>query len=71
MKRIWKVGSLGIDFKRMKYERIAVPTLLYRAETLGLKAREKRRLNVMEIMCLRRIFGVPIRDRVRNEEIRR
>ena len=33
--------------------------------------REKRRLNLMEIIFLRRICGVAIRYRIRNEEIRR
>ena len=38
---------------------------------MGLNAREKRRLNVMEIKCLRSICGVTVRDKIRNEEIRR
>ena len=32
---------------------------------------EKRRLNVMEIKCLRSISGLTVRDRIMNEEIRR
>ena len=28
MNSIWKVGSLGIDVKRMMYETIGVPTVL-------------------------------------------
>ena len=57
--------------KRMMYERIVVPTVLYGAETWGLNVREKRRLDVMEMKCLRSMCGVTIRDRIRNEEIRR
>ena len=71
MNRIWRVRSLGVNVKRMMYERIVVPTVLYGAETWGLNVREKRRLNVMEMKCLRSICGVTIRDRIRNEEIRR
>ena len=41
------------------------------SETWGLNAREKRRLNVMEIKCLRSICGVIVKNRIRNEEIRR
>ena len=29
MSKIWRVRSLGINVKRMMYERIAVPTVLY------------------------------------------
>ena len=36
-----------------------------------MNVREKRRLNVMEMKCLMRKYGVKIRDRIRNEEIRR
>ena len=35
-----------------------------------LNVREKKRLNVMEMKCLRSICGVTMRDRIRNEEIR-
>ena len=46
-----------------------VPTVW--AETWGLNAREKRRLNIIENKCLRSICGVTVRDRIRNEEIGR
>ena len=45
--------------------------MLYGAEMWGLNVREKRRLNVMEIKCLQSICGVTVRDRIRNEKIRR
>ena len=32
---------------------------------------KKRRINVIEMKCLRSICGVTVRDRIRNEEIRR
>ena len=50
--RIWKVGSLGINVKRMLYEKIVVPTVLYGAMIWGLNAREKRRLNVKDVKWL-------------------
>ena len=53
MSRIWKVGSFGINVKRITYEKIVVPTVVYGAETWCLNAREKRRLNVIEMKCLR------------------
>ena len=46
-----------------------MPTVVYGAETCCLNAREKRRLNVMKIQCLRRMCGVTVMDRIRNEVI--
>ena len=43
MNRIWKVGSLGTDVKRMMYEKIVVPNVLYGAENFGLKAKKGKR----------------------------
>ena len=42
--RIWKVKSLGVNIRIMIYERIVVPSVLYAAETLGEKEKEKKRL---------------------------
>ena len=52
MSRVWRIRSLGINVKRMIYEGIVMPTVLYGAETWALNAREKRILNVMEMKCL-------------------
>ena len=70
LSRIWKVGSFGMGIKRMMYERIVVPTVIYGAEAWWLKEREKRRLNVFEMKCLRKMCGVTVMDRIRNEVIR-
>ena len=48
-----------------------VPTALYAAETWGMKADDKKRLDVMEMRCLRSMCRVTRWDRLRNEEIRR
>ena len=52
LSRIWRVELFGIGVKRMMYERIVVPTVIYGAEAWCLKEGEKRRLNVFEIKCL-------------------
>ena len=36
-----------------------------------LRSAERRKVNVLEIMCLRSLVGVSQIDRVRNEEVRR
>ena len=47
-----------------------MPTVIYGAEAWWLKEREKRRLNVFEMKCLRKMCGVTVMDRIRNEVIR-
>ena len=47
--RIGKVRSFSVGAKRMMYERILVPTVIYGAEAWWLKEREKRRLNEFEM----------------------
>ena len=71
MNRVFKCRSLGMNAKRRLYEGIVVPTALYGAETWNMRAAERRRLNVMEMRCLRSMCGVTRMDRVRNEEVRR
>ena len=51
----------------MVYERVAVPTPLYWAETWSMTVAEKKRLNVMEMRCQRSMCGVTRMDQVRNE----
>ncbi len=71
MKRVFKCKSLGMSAKRRLYEGVVVPTALNGAETWNMGAAERKRLNVMEIRCLRSMCGVTRMDRVRNEELRR
>ncbi len=58
MKRVCKFRSLGRYGKGRLYGDIRVTTALYRAETWSMGAAERRRLNVMEIRCLRSMCGV-------------
>ena len=52
------------------YERIVLPTVVCGDETWRLKAREKRRLNDIDMKCSRRMCGVTVMDRIRNDVIR-
>ena len=56
---------------QQQYKSVVVPTALYAADTWGMKADDKKRLDVMEMRCLRSMCGVTRWDRLRNEEIRR
>ena len=71
MKSIWKVKEVGMNAKKALYESIIVPTVLYGGETWGLREAERKRLDVMEMKCLRSMCGVTRLDRLENVEVRR
>ena len=48
---------------------LLIPTLLYGSETWVLKKKNERKMNAVEMRSLRRICGVSLADRIRNEEI--
>ena len=63
---------LGIKAKKRLYDGvIIVPTTLYGAEGWGMRSAERRKMNVLEMKCLRSLIGVSQMNRVRNEEVRR
>ena len=70
MNGVIKNRGLGMNVKRVLYERIIVPTVLYGAEAWGIRVAERHRLNVFEMRCLRSMAGVTRFDRIRNEEVR-
>ena len=70
MKGIINNRGLGMNVKRVLYEKVIVPTVTYGSELWGMKVSERRRLNVFEMKCLRSMAGVSRLDRIRNEEVR-
>ena len=62
--------GLGINAKCL-YEGVIVPTALYGAEVWGMRSAERKKVNVLDMKCLRSLLGVSRMDRVRNEEVRR
>ena len=48
---------------------VIVPTALYGAEACGMRSAVRRKMNVLEMQCLRSFVGVSRMDRVRNEEV--
>ena len=44
---------------------------LYGAEEWGMRSAERRKVNVLEMKCLRSLVGVLRMDKVRNEEVHR
>ena len=49
---------MSLNVKKELYERIVVPTVMYRSETLGMKREKKNKLDVSEMQCLRSMCGV-------------
>ena len=62
---------MGINDKKCLYEGVIVPTAFYGAEAWGMRNAERRKVNVLEMKCLRSFVGVSRMDRVTNEEVRR
>ena len=71
LKSVLSNRGLAIKAKKYLYEGVIVPTALYGAEACGMRNAERRRVNVLDLKCLRSLFGVSRMDRVRNEEVRR
>ena len=68
--KVCKVRTVGLKAKKNMYESIVIPIVTYGAETWSMSVNERKRLDVMEMKCLRSMCGVSILDRVRNEEVR-
>ena len=63
---------MGIKAKKCLYKGVfVIPTALYGAEAWSMRNAETRRVNILEMKCLRSLVGVSRMDRVRNEEVRR
>ena len=60
--------GLGIKAKKCLYEGVIIPTALYGAEAWGMRSAERRKVNVLEMNCLRSLVGVSRMDRLGNEE---
>ena len=63
--------GLGIKAKKCLYEGVIVPTALYSVEAWGMRSVERRKVNVLEMKCMRNWVGVSRMDRARYEEVHR
>ena len=62
--------GLGIKAKNWLYEGVIVPTALYGVEAWGMRSAKRRKVNVLEIKCLRSFVRVSRMDRVRIKQVR-
>ena len=69
MKNMLSNRGQEIKTKKCLYESVIAPTALYGAEAWGMRSAERRKVNVLEMKCLRSSVGVSRMDTVRNEEV--
>ena len=50
--------GLGTKAEKCLYDGVSVPTALYGAEAWGMRSAERRKVNVLEMKCLRSFVGV-------------
>ena len=70
LKGVMKNRGLGMNVKKVLYEKVAVPIVMYGSEAWGMKVTERQKLNVFEMKCLRSMTDVSHLDRDRNEVVR-
>ena len=58
LKSVLSNRGLGIKAKKCLYEGVIVPTALYGVEVCGMRSAERRKVNVLEMKCLRSLVGV-------------
>ena len=58
LKSVLSNRGFGINTKKCLYERVIVPTALYGAEAWCMRSAGRRKMNVLEIKCLRHLVGV-------------
>ena len=56
LKSVLSNRGLGMKAKKCLYEGVIVPTALYGAEAWGMRSAERRKVNVLEMKCLRGWF---------------
>ena len=58
LKSVLSNRGLGIKAKKCLYEGVIVPMASYGTETCGMRSAERRKVNVLEMKCLRSLVGM-------------
>ena len=64
LKGVMKNRGLGMNVKKVLYEKVVASIVMYGSESWGMKVTERQKLNVFEMKCLRSMTGVYRLDRV-------
>ena len=62
LKSVLSNRELGIQAKKCLYEGVIVPTALYSVEAWGMRSAERRKVNAIEMKCLRNFVWVSRMD---------
>ena len=57
LKSVLSNKGLGIKAKKCLNEALIVPTVSYWAESWGMRSAKRKKVNVLEMKCLRKKFG--------------
>ena len=68
---IWTNSDISRTLKIRIYKSLILPIATYGSESWTLKKSSRHKLEVFEMRCLRSILGVSLRDKLRNEDIRK
>ena len=60
LKGVLSNRGLGIKAKKCLYEGVIVPTALYGAEACCMRSAERRKVNVLEMKCLRSLEWIEL-----------
>ena len=71
LKSVLSNRGLGIKTNKCLFERVILPTALCGSEAWVMGSAERRKVNVLEMKCLRSLVRVSPMAIVRNEEVRR
>ena len=64
LKSVLNNRGFGINAKKCLYERVIIPTALYGIEAWGIRSAESRKVNALEMKCLRSLVGVSRMNRL-------
>ena len=70
LKTIWKDQNISLRVKIKLLHALITSIFLYACESWTLTAELQRRLQAVEMRCLRRLLGISYSDHITNEEIR-
>jgi hypothetical protein len=70
LQTVWKERDISLRTKVRVYETMVLSVLLYNAETWTMKAADESKIRAFEMSVLRRICGVSLRDKWRNDDIK-
>ena len=70
LKTIWNDRKIALSSKIRLMRSLVMSIFIYACESCTLTADTVRRIQAMEMRCLRKLLGITYRDHISNEEVR-